>query len=58
MLINLYIDDISEIFDNECDPIAFRDKELNHFLYADDLVLLSLTKEGLQRGIDKLHIFA
>ena len=41
MLFNLYIDDISEIFDNECDPIAFRDKELNHFLYSDDLVLLS-----------------
>ena len=58
MLFNLYIGDISEIFDNEGDPIAFRDKELNHFLYADDLVLLSLTNEGLQRGIDKLHIFA
>ena len=58
MLFNLYIDDVCEIFDNDCDPLPLRDKLINHFLYADDLVLLSQTKEGLQRCIDKLHAFA
>ena len=58
MLFNLYIDNVTEIFDKECDPVMCREKELNHFLYADDLVLLSLTEQGLQRCIDKLQIFA
>jgi hypothetical protein len=58
MLFNLYIDDIEYIFDDECDPISIQKEKRNHFLYADDLVILSQSKEGLQRGIDKACDFA
>ena len=58
MLFNLYIDDIDEIYDESCSPVEFQDTKLNHFLYADDLVLLSLTSEGLQNCLDRVHNFA
>ena len=58
MLFNLYIDDIEDIFDDKCDPISIQNEKVNHFLYADDLVILSQTKEGLQRCIDKASDFA
>ena len=58
MLFNLYIDDIKEIYDDLCEPVTLQSTKLNHFLYADDLVILSLSKEGLQRCLDKTHIYA
>ena len=58
MLFNLYIDDVENIFDDQCDPIYFQNEQIHHFLYADDLVLLSHTAEGLQRSLDKLSGYA
>ena len=58
MLFNLYIDNIDDIFDDTCDPIAIQNEKINHFLYADDLVILSQSREGLQRGINKASEFA
>ena len=58
MLFNLYIDDIDKIFDDTCDPVTIQNEKLNHFLYADDLVILSQSKEGLQRCIDKAFEFS
>ena len=58
MLFNLYIDDIDHIFDDSCDPITIHDEKLNHFLYADDLVILSQSSAGLQISIDKAFEFA
>ena len=58
MLFNLYIDDINEIFDASCDAVAFQDDFLNHFLYADDLVLISQSNDGLQSCLNKVHEYA
>ena len=58
MLFNLYIDDVKNIFDTKCDPIDFQNEKIYHFLYADDLVLLSNSAEGLQRSLDKLSEYA
>ena len=58
MLFNLYIDDIIDTFDEKCEPIIFQGKPLNHFLYADDLVLLSYSEKGLQTCLDRLKDFA
>ena len=55
LLFNIYIDDIKYIFDETCNPTEIRETKINHFLYADDLVLLSLTKEGLQNCLDRLQ---
>ena len=58
MLFNLYIDDTSEIFGEQCDPIEFQGEQLSHFLYADDLVIISLTENGLQNALDNLHSYS
>ena len=58
ILFNLYIDDIKHIFDDQCDPIEFQGIHLSHFLYADDLVIISSTAEGLQKSLDNLHNYS
>ena len=58
MLFNLFIDDMNEIFDQNCDPVPVLDIQLNHFLYADDLVLISQSRSGLQTCLDKLNQFS
>ena len=60
MLFNLFIDDVADIFTNssELSPISLQGKPINHFLYADDLVLVSESAIGLQSCLDKLGIYA
>ena len=58
MLFNLYIDDIKNIFGENTDPITLQDKKINHFLYADDLVLVSESAKGLQNCLDSLSAYA
>jgi exonuclease III len=54
-LFNLYVNDIVEYFDDNCQPVSLLDEKLNCLLYADDLVLLSETQSGLQNCINRLH---
>lgn len=58
MLFNLFIDDIGNIFDKTCCPISLMDIELNHLLYADDLILLSTSPEGLQNCLNALGTYS
>ncbi len=58
MLFNLYIDDMKDIFDGRCDPVTITDTKTSHFLYADDLVLVSLSSAGLQRSLDKISEYS
>ena len=58
ILFNIYIDNVGEIFDNLCEPVEIQEQTINHFLYADDLILISLSKEGLQRCLNKLQTFS
>ena len=58
MLFNLYIDDMKDIFDEQCDPVTITDTKISHFLYADDLVLVSLSPAGLQRSLDKISEYS
>ena len=58
MLFNIYIDDIKEVFDESCCPIYFQNEKIYHFLYADDLVLISESSEGLQKSLDKVYQFS
>ena len=58
MLFNLYIDDVKNIFDDQCEPVYLQDEKIHHFLYADDLVLVSHSADGLQRSLNKLSAYA
>ena len=54
-LFNIFLNDMPNIFSaNECTPVSLMDMQLNCLLYADDLVLLSESREGLQNSIDNL----
>ena len=55
LLFNIYINDIIEEFQQEeCDPPIIMNDKVGCLLYADDLMVLSTTPNGLQTGLDKL----
>ena len=54
-LFKFFINDLSSVLRNASDG---RDVNLNCLLYADDLVLLSNLKEGLQRSLDTLKNYS
>jgi hypothetical protein len=57
-LFNLYINDLVEILYTEAvDPVSINGKELNSLLYADDMLLLSHSEEGLQKSLDILDAY-
>ena len=57
LLFNLYINKIDNIFDKTCHPVQINKTDLNCLLWADDLVLVSETKEGLQNSLNKIEDF-
>ena len=57
LLFNLYINEITDIFNNHPDSPILNGRPINCLLYADDLVLISTSKEGLQSHLDSLSSF-
>ena len=55
ILFNLFLSDLPDIFDATCDPVSLHDLNLNCLLYADDLVLLSESANGLQQSLNRLN---
>ena len=57
ILFNLYINEIPTLFENTLsDPFILPNgTKINSLLYADDLVILSRSKSGLQNCLDQLH---
>ena len=53
-LFNLYINDLPDLFEGDTDSPTLGEKYIHCLMYADDLVLLSLTVNGLQGKLDKL----
>ena len=60
LLFNLYINDIAKYLNKKSkEPnITLQGTEITHFLYADDLVIVSPTKNGLQEKLNHLSQFA
>ena len=54
LLFNLFINDLHQIFDKNCQPINIDSAQFNSLSFADDLVLLSESKLGLQNCLSKL----
>ena len=57
LLFNLFINKLPEIFDKTCDPVKLGEEDLSSLLWADDLVLLSSSAQGLQNAIDRTFSF-
>jgi hypothetical protein len=54
-LFNIFTNDIPELFDDDCDPILLKESKLHCLQYADDIVLMSESAEGLQGCLNKLE---
>jgi hypothetical protein len=57
LLFNLYIRDLPNIFDASCDPVNLLHSDLSCLMFADDLVILSKSYEGLQNSLKKLETY-
>ena len=53
-LFNVFINDIVQYVENDCSPLL-NGKNLHCLLYADDLVLLSTSKDGIQCAVNGLE---
>ena len=58
ILFNLFVNDINEIFDvSLCHPVSLGNIKLSNLHYADDLILITETKTGLQSCLDNLQAY-
>ena len=57
-LFNLFINDIVELFDEQCLPPTIGNQKINCLMYADDILILSETEEGLKRSLSKLEDYS
>ena len=55
LLFNLFLSDLPDIFTTECDPVKIHNVSLNCLMFADDLVLMSESANGLQKCLSKLQ---
>jgi hypothetical protein len=54
-LFNVFINDITKNFENnKSAPLKLINSNIGCLLFADDLLILSETKEGLQHSLDNL----
>ena len=49
LLFNLYLSDLPKIFTNDCHPVELSESKISCLMFADDLILLSETAEGLKK---------
>ena len=54
LLSNLYQNDLHDIFDDTCFPVKLGNMNINSLSWANDLVLFSTNKKGIQNCMDKL----
>ena len=55
IIFNILLGDLPDIFDSNCHPVKLNNTSLHCLLYADDLIILSESSDGLQCALDKLH---
>lgn len=53
-LFNCFINDLHVIFDSSCYPLVLEKSNVASLSFADDLVILSSTQEGLTNSLNKL----
>ena len=56
-LFKIFINDLVNVFNDSCDPVSLNCLKLNCLMYADDLVLMSETAEGLQNSLNILYSY-
>ena len=58
-LFNIFVNDIFDIFDDlKCCPVKLNNKPITSLMYADDLLILSETEDGLKESLQRLGKYA
>ena len=57
LLFNLFVNKLPLIFDASCDPVSILDEKMSCLLWADDLLIMSRSPQGLQNAISKTKVF-
>ena len=57
ILSNMYQNDLHSIFTEGCDPVQLGEKSINSISWADNLLLLSTSKRGLQNCLNDLKSY-
>ena len=57
LLFNMFVNKISGIFEQSCDPVSINNTDKSCLLWSDDLFVCSQSAEGLQCAIDKVSSF-
>ena len=59
MLFNIYVNDlIEELQNDDCDPVIVNNCSISCLMYADDLLVLSESWEGLTTSLNELDTFS
>ena len=53
-LFKIFINDLPSYLDKSLDPVYLNEKPIHYLMYADDIVLLSSTPQGLQTKLNSL----
>ena len=51
LIFNLFIIDLPDHYDDQCDPVFINDQKTHCLMFADDVMVLSQTSSGLKRAI-------
>jgi hypothetical protein len=54
-MFKVFLNDFSDIIENSNDSVYLQDKKISCLLYADDLILISDSQQGLQDRLNILH---
>ncbi len=54
LLFNIYMNDLPDVFTQECNPVNIANEAVSLLMFADDVVLLSSDASGLQICLNKL----
>ena len=54
-LFKIFINDLPSCFDNSVDPVYINDSPIHCLMYADDIILLSTSADGLQSKLNILE---
>ena len=57
LLFNLYLSDFPDIFDSTCEPVMINNTSVNCLMFADDIVIMSESAQGLQNCLDKVSTY-
>ena len=56
-LFKIFINDLPNYFDETPDPVLVNNRKISCLLYADDVVIMSTSHDGLQHKLNKLQAF-